>query len=137
MYDGCFAGELLNLSEYDDRIKIIAACDEDDYSSSYYLAEIDESSDDNRICSIFAYALYNGAINNMNYLDSNNDKTVAFDELYVYLLNSVYNICDRITTQEDKLNRLKDMLGLDSALRIAQIVQAYPNSDTTPLFTIK
>ena len=137
MYDGCFAGELLNLHEYDNRIKIIAACDEDDYSFSYCLAKMEGDSDDNQICSLFAYALYNGAINNTNYLDSNNDKTVTFDELYVYLLNSVYNICDRITTQEYTLNRLKDMLGLDSAVRMSQIVQSYPNADETPLFMIK
>ena len=136
MYDGCYAGELMNLNDYDDRIKILAACDEDDYSSSYYLSEIDENSDEKQICSIFAYALYNGVINNINYLDSNNDNTISFNELYIYLLNSVYNICDRITTQEKYVNYLKDKLGLDNVVRLAQIVQAYPDSDETPLFTI-
>ncbi len=137
IYDGCYAGELMNLKNYDDRIKIVGACDEDDYSSSYYLSELDSSSNEKRICSIFAYALKNGVENNIHYLDSNSDSVIAFDELYIYMLNSVFNICDRLTTENNSLNRLKDMLGMENVIRLAQIVQYYPNNDSTPLFELK
>lgn len=134
IYDGCFAGELMKLTQYNDRIKIIAACDADDESADYYISAFDSEYNGNNkdMCSIFSYAFKDGIENDLKIIDSNEDKIIDVSELYIYLLNRVYNICDKLTTQD----RIRNYFGLSNAINLAQGVQVYPYNDKTALFYI-
>lgn len=154
IYDGCFAGELMELSNYDDRIKIIAACDKDDESTDMVMDYLCNNGDKETACSILAYA-FNDLISTGS-MDIDKDGIICFDELHLSLMNLVMNICQRYTTSQSFVNQMSEFylhqfetlaktIGIDKeeAYRhadkhrsLAQLVQKYPIDDKTKLFNV-
>lgn len=126
IYDGCFAGELLNVKNRNNRIKILAASDDDEKSTDAYITAIkggvwqrmlQQIFNQKEMCSIFSYVFYNGIVNERDLMDTNNNMIISFDELYSYTYKEVLEIAER--------------------LNITQTPKAYPDNDATPLFTIE
>ncbi|MDO5804195.1 MAG: copper amine oxidase N-terminal domain-containing protein [Clostridia bacterium] len=127
IYDGCFAGELTKLKNIDDRIKIIASCEYDEEAVDAFISMINNKNFFEKLignkekCSIFAYALNKGLDFENKNIDTNNDKNIDFNEMYLYLKNYVFNISDSISQQN---------LNVD----FVQNVVAYPQNDNTVIF---
>ena len=154
IYDGCFAGELMELSNYDNRIKIIATCDKDDESTDMVMDYLCNNGDKENACSIFAYAFKD--LISTGSMDIDKNGIISFDELHLSTMNLVMNICQRYTTSQSFLNEMSEfylhqaetlakITGIDKeqAYRhssqhrsLAQHVQCYPSKDKTELFNV-
>ena len=142
------------MSEYDNRIKIIAACDADDESTDMIANYLGKNAEQGKMCSILVYAFSD--LIKANAFDNDNNNIITFDELHLNLMNKVFNICQRYTTSETFLERMTEfymhwfeaigkMIADDNTEEykystdhrsLAQHVQAYPNNDRTPLFSL-
>lgn len=154
IYDGCFAGNLMELDNYDNRIKIIAACDKDDESTDMVLDYLSDNGDTDNRCSILVYAFKD--LIESGKMDINSDGIISFDELHLNLMNLVANICQRYTTSQsfadelvqfymhqietiakkfskEKAEQYKYHFS-DKHRSLGQHVLRYPVNDTTPLF---
>ena len=87
IYDGCFAGELMELSNYDNRIKIIATCDKDDESTDMVMDYLCNNGDKENACSIFAYAFKD--LISTGSMDIDKNGIISFDELHLSTMNLV------------------------------------------------